>query len=369
MMRVAILTNGLTYGGAEAQTVHLATGLAERGHEVRLVSILPTRAHASSLAAHGIPVAHVRLDGRVPASVAAIRDGVRALRDWTPDALVSFVYQSNIMGRVAGRLAGVPVIVSSIRNESFGGRTRERLMRLTDPLATITTTNSAGVAAAMVDRGVVPRGRIRVVPNAVDTDRFTPGDDEARAEARRRLEQPEERFCWLGVGRLEPQKAWADAITALAGLPAGQHLSIVGEGPDRPALQAQVAAQGLGDRVRLLGHRADVDHLLRGADGLVLSSHWEGLPNVVAEAMASALPVVATDVGGVRELISDPELGVVVPTHDVDALRRGMAQVAAADPADRATMGKRAREAIVAGFGRAEVLDRWETLLRELVGG
>src|SRR5690606_1580999 len=97
---------------------------------------------------------------------------VGLLRRERPSILTSFMYHANLLGRIAGRLSGVPVIVSSIRNENFGGPMRDRIMRLTDRLADVTTINSHLAGQAVVQRGVVPGRKLRVIPNGIDTARF-----------------------------------------------------------------------------------------------------------------------------------------------------------------------------------------------------
>ena len=131
------MTNGLGRGGAETQLLRLAQNLVDRGDEVGILSILPVAEFGDV----GLPVAYAGV-GPVAKGAVAIASGARILRAWAPDTVISFVYQANVLGRCAGRLAGVPTIVSSIRNEFFGGRARETVLRLTDPLASWTTTNS-----------------------------------------------------------------------------------------------------------------------------------------------------------------------------------------------------------------------------------
>ena len=128
--RVVLVTNGLGCGGAEAQLLRLARMLVARGDEVGILSILPV---VESSEADGLDIPVATLDMRPLARGArAISAGGRILGEWAPDTLISFVYQANVLGRISGRLAGVPTIVSSIRNEQFGGRTRDVVLRRTD---------------------------------------------------------------------------------------------------------------------------------------------------------------------------------------------------------------------------------------------
>jgi glycosyltransferase involved in cell wall biosynthesis len=340
--RVVLVTNGLGCGGAEAQLLRLARMLVARGDEVGVLSILPV---IECPEADGLDIPIAILDPGAPGrSARAIASGRRILKEWAPDTVISFVYQANVLGRIAGRLAAVPTIVSSIRNEHFGGRSREMVLRRTDGLATVTTTNSTGAARSLIDRRVVPADRLAVVPNGLDTTLYR-SDASRRAAVRASLGLRDDEFLWLSIGRLHDQKDHASLLRALAHLDLAQPaLAIAGDGPLLGELENLAAQLRIDPPVRFLGRRADVPDLLGAADGLVLSSAWEGSPNVVLEAMAAAVPVVATDVGGVRELVRTGETGFVVPPHDPDALSIAMGFVMALPAEGRRNMGAWARE-------------------------
>jgi glycosyltransferase involved in cell wall biosynthesis len=178
----------------------------------------------------------------------------------------------------------------------------------------------------------LPRARIRLARNGVDLERFRPGD---RAAERRALGLPGEATLLLGIGRLVAGKGFDLAARALQHLPSRVRLVLVGDGPER----ATIAALG-GDRVLFLGAQppAVVAQACRACDLLVLPSEREGWPNVVTEALASGLRVVATRVGGIPEILGDPppadgSLGALVPAGDADALAAAIMRVLAA-PAD-----------------------------------
>jgi glycosyltransferase involved in cell wall biosynthesis len=362
--RVVLVTNGLTRAGAETQLVRLASALRHRGDEVGLLSIMATEAFAEEVAALDIPVAHLRV--RAPLrGPSAIQAGARVLRAWQPDALISFVYQANVLGRLAGRLAGVPVVISSVRNEHFGGRARELVMRATDRLSTITTTNSQLAAAGLVKRGVVPGHRLVVIPNGIDLAPFQQAEAE-RSVIRSELGIPDGQFVWLAVGRLEPQKDYPTLFAALARCPtsAPEHcLLIAGQGRLRSELERTAAELGLSHRIRFLGLREDVPQLVAAADGVVLSSRFEGMPNIVMEAMAGARPVVATRVGGTPELVEHGGTGLLVDPGDPGALSSAMREVMAAPESTRRAMGSAGRSAIAERYSLAALADQWLRLL------
>jgi glycosyltransferase involved in cell wall biosynthesis len=355
--RVALVTNGLARGGAETQLLHLAGGLLARGDEVGILSILPGVEFAE-VETLRIPVACIGV-GRTARGAVAIASGARILHAWAPDTVVSFVYQANVLGRCAGRLARVPTIVSSIRNEFFGGRRRELLLRVTDPLATLTTTNSSRSAASLVERGIVPADRIAVVPNGLDVAAFR-FDAEVRARTRAHLALAPDDFLWLAAGRLQEQKDYPTLLRAVAMLRYPRPVVVIaGTGEQRRALERLAAQLGIAQRVRFLGLRDDVPDLLAAADAVVLSSAWEGSPNIVLEAMAASVPVAATDVGGVRELVDSGRTGFVVAPGRPKALVDAMFTVMALSPDERAAMGEAARAKAVREHSLTAVRDAW----------
>ena len=274
---------------------------------------------------------------------------LRHLRARRPQVVCTFMFHANVPGAVLGRLAGVPVVVSSIRNERFGPRWRERLEALTQRLCDVTVLNSERVAASLIARGIVRKDRCRVIPNAVDVARFSPDGFSTRESTRRRLVVPPEAFLWLTVGRLEPQKDHESLLRAAAGL-REQHsylrVALAGDGPLRDSLQRLSRRMALEDVVCWLGVRTDVPDLLAASDAFVLSSRWEGSPNALLEALAAALPVVATDVGGVRDLVEDGRSGYLVPPADAEALGTAMGRVMTLPRDQRLQLGRRGRDSV-----------------------
>ncbi|HEX3394628.1 MAG TPA: glycosyltransferase [Acidimicrobiales bacterium] len=364
-MRVVLVSNGLTHAGAETQMMRLARTLRRRGDDVGLLSILPNEAFLDDLATLAIPAVECKLWPRLRA-VSAMSDGIRVLRAWRPDAVVSFLFQADMLARVAGRLTGVPVIISSIRNERVPGLGRERLIRLTDRLCTLTTTNSELAAEGLVHRGVVPRERLVVVPNGVDPSAFTPPSPARRAQIREALGVGGDQFLWLAAGRLEAQKDYPTllrALAAIAGAGGDPVLRIAGQGPLRTEIEALAARLGVASRAQLLGLRTDVADLLAAADAVVLSSAFEGLPNIVLEAMAAGRPVVASRVGGVGELVVEGVTGTTVSPGQPEELGRAMSEMMALPEETRRSMGSTARSLVASRFSVDAVTAQWAALL------
>jgi glycosyltransferase involved in cell wall biosynthesis len=170
------------------------------------------------------------------------------------------------------------------------------------------------------------------------------------------------------VGRLSPEKAVGDAIAALPRLPEDVVLCIVGEGPEEGALRAETRRRNLERRVVFAGYSREVGRYMASFVGLVLPSRREALPVVLREAAAIGLPVVAADVGGVREIVVPRETGLLYPTGDVDGLVRAIRSLLD-DPSRAATMGCAARERVARLFDPKQWVDETEALFARVARG
>jgi glycosyltransferase involved in cell wall biosynthesis len=364
--RIVLLSTSLGMGGADRQVLHLARALLAHDYEVHLVSMTPLEEMGLQALTEGLPIVSLEMK-RGQADRRAFQQLVRLLQSWKPHLLTSFMYHANLLGRLAGRWAGVPLIVTSIRSEQTGSAARDWLMRSTNWMDQCCTTNSEQVASSLATRGLLRRDKVKVIPNGVDVDAFASAP-ELRCKIREDLKLAPSEFVWLAVGRLLPQKDYPTLLTAfqpLAG--AGARLLIAGRGPLLESLQQQVQQLGTSSEVTFLGVRDDVPELLAAADGFVLSSAWEGMPNVVMEALAAGKPVVATHVGGVGELVENEESGFLVPPRDSDALSQAMRRLMMLTGEQRQQMGMRGRDQVIAKYSVDAMADQWMGLYRELL--
>lgn len=260
----------------------------------------------------------------------AVRAVERLWREEGPFGLIDahFVYPDGYAAVKLGRRFGVPVVVSArgtdvnlypdLRN--IGGKVR---------WAVRNADACIGVCEALVGRMVelgADRRRVHVVPNGVDTERFFPIP---REEARKMLGIPESGFVYLSVGALIERKGHDLLIQAFAnpGVQDGARLYIAGAGPEEDALRRLAVQQGVGDRVVLLGHvkNASLPHWYNAADCFCLCSSREGWANVIMESLACGTPVVATNVWGAPEILTRPDIGILVD-RTVESIANGLAQ-------------------------------------------
>lgn len=190
---------------------------------------------------------------------------------------------------------------------------------------------------------------VRVIYNGVDTAIFRPAAADERATLRRSLGIPADEIVLMAVGSLKPIKGIDVLLDAFAPLAPRARLAVVGDGPDRAALEARARALRIDAKVSFLGLRDDVHQLYRAADALVLASRTEALPTVILEAMASGLPVVATNVGGVPEMVEPERSGVLVEPENSPALSDALQRVAASEDFRR-RLGERGRTIVQEQF-------------------
>ncbi|HUP03807.1 MAG TPA: glycosyltransferase [Bryobacteraceae bacterium] len=377
--RVALLVTGLGAGGAESQVARLAMEMKRRGWQVQVISLLVAEGElAGALRAAGVPVVSLRMrEGR--ADPRGLFRLASALKRWRPGVLHSHMFHANLLARAARLLCPVPVEISTLhsavesRRADVRGRSRVRdaAYQWTDWLTDAVVAVSEAVAQRHISGGAAKAAKTRVIPNGVDTDEFRP-DADRRARVRGELGLGAE-FTWLAAGRLLWKKDFPAMLRALASLPGGR-LLLAGEGPQEAELKALAGELGLASRVRFLGQVRDMAGVMAAADGFVMSSVVEGLPVSLLEAMASGLPAVATDVGGVAEAMGgrtsdedDWACGFVVLPGDSAKLAQSMAAVMAMPGWERERMGRAARERAVTRFAFGAVASAWEKMYRELL--
>ncbi len=365
-MKILILSTSMGMGGADQQILILARAMRARGHDVRVVALTPLGPMGLEAQREGIPTESLELR-RNAGDLPRVARLVRMIRRWHPDILHTHMVHANLLGRALRPLAPVGALVSTIHSISDGGRLRMAGYRLTNGLVDRVTIISRIAADRYVKIGAVPAGRLEVIPNTVDLDRFKPSAA-ARAEIRKELGIGDE-FVWLAVGRFQPAKDYPTMVAGFARLArrSRSRLILVGQGPLRGEVEALLEKEGIRDRVQFLGVRRDVPDLMSGADGYVLSSAWEGMPVVLLEAAAVGLPVVATRVGGVAEVVEHGETGSLVSPGDPEALASAMEGVEALTPEKRIEMGARGRALVQKRYSTDSVMSMWERLYSSLL--
>ncbi|PNY83001.1 glycosyl transferase family 1 [Deinococcus koreensis] len=347
MKIVFVITRGDSVGGAHIHVRDLSRQLMALGHHVTVV-VGGAGAYTAELERAGIPFRSLqfltreirpRQEGR---ALLELRGVLAELR---PDLVSTHSSKAGLLGRLAARSLGVPALFTAHGWAFTEGvpESQRRFYtlaeRLLAPLSRRIITVSEHDRQLALRRRVAPAHRLVTVHNGMP---LLSGD----ALARPQHAPP----TLVMVARFQEQKDHATLLRALAGLQTlPWTLELIGDGPLEAQTMALAAELGLAARVQFLGARSDVAERLRSAQIFVLATHWEGFPRSILEAMRAGLPVVASDVGGVRESVEDGVTGRVVPPADVDALRLALAGLIGS-PQERQRLGDRGREVFLEQF-------------------
>lgn len=364
-IRVAYLIDRLQRAGAQAHLGRLVAHLDSREFEPQVLCLLAGGPVAEEMKARGVPVEVLGL-GRLygPRALAELFRLARRLRKSRIDVLHTYLVSANIYGTIAGRLARVAVITSR-RDTGFSRNWRLRVLeeglinRLVDRVVAV----SPAVAEVARREHGLPPDRLVTIENGVDVEVWTP-EGQPRSEARRELGLGEDEVAVGVIGHLSPVKGHADFLLAAARVSAEAprtRFVLVGDGPLRTTLEALATSLGLGARVVFTGTRADMPRVLSALDVVAVPSHSEGMSNALLEAMAMALPVVATTVGGNPNVVRDGVTGRLVAPRDPSALARALAELVA-DPGARQSLGRAARRHVADNLSLSGMVRRYEEL-------
>jgi glycosyltransferase involved in cell wall biosynthesis len=358
-MRLALVISALGAGGAERVIVTLANAWAARGWQVALITFEPPGTKPYYQVDRRVALRQLGVPSVGRPRWRAIHQGLRrvralrhALRTAAPDLVISFLTKINVLALLASRGLAIPVVVSE-RNNPERQRVRGTWNWLRQRLyvtAWCVVTPSRGVLEGF-PQGIRARGR--VIPNPVDLAPAT-----SRGPGAGRL---------VAVGRLVDQKGFDLLLGAFARI-APDHpdwkLTIWGEGEERAPLEALCARLGLAGRVRLPGLTERPGEWVEDADIFVLSSRYESFGNVITEAMAAALPVIAFDCPwGPGDIVRDGQDGLLVPPEDMGALAAAIRRLIL-DADLRRRLGE-AAAGNVRRFAREAVIAEWDALVAE----
>lgn len=359
-MKILYLITGLGMGGAERQVCDLADHFASQGDEVMIIYLT-----GPAIVTPTHPSIHIRgmAMAKTPWSLLSTYGRLRKLiTAFAPDVLHSHMVHANLFARFLRFCTPIPRLICTAHSVNEGGALRMLLYRLTDPLADLSTNVSRKAVEAFIQKGAAPEGRMIPFYNGISTQNFF-FDEEARHQWREEGGAVETSLVILCVGRLVPEKGYTTMIEAFATL--HRHhphalLWIVGDGPQHTTLQEQCHDLAITDAVTFWGIRRDVPALMSACDIFCLPSHYEGFGLVVAEAMACERYVVATDCGGVAEVVGDH--GRLVPPQDPTALALALIDTADLSTQEREVTGHLARRSIIDTYDLATLATQWRTL-------
>lgn len=355
-MKVAFVISGLGIGGAEAVVCTLADSLASKGHKVKIFYM---RGKALIIPSNpDIELIGLGFNSLLSMFSSASRY-VREIYKFKPDIIHSHMFHANILARVCGFpfFLKIPIVCTAHSNNE-GGVLRMLIYRVTHFRCSVFTNVSSQAAKEYECKKAAPPNSILVVYNPIDTSKFF-RDMNLRERLRGNLGVGSAKVV-LAVGRLVEAKDYLTMIRAFKCTISARpdtRLYVAGDGPLMADMKDYVKQLNLENFVFFLGERHDIPALMNASDVFVLSSAWEGFGLVVAEAMASEKVVVATDCGGVREVMGS--VGYLVPKKDPSSLSDALIQALSLSPETAARLGQQARNVIVNKYSVERIVSNW----------
>jgi glycosyltransferase involved in cell wall biosynthesis len=383
-MKICHVITRMIIGGAQENTALTCAGLHARGHDVTLIT-------GPEAGPEGSMLAEVRRRGHGVWIVESMCRSVDPLGDWRtrrtlaemfrelrPEVVHTHSSKAGILGRLAARDAGVPIVVHTIhgmsfnRTQSWPVRTLYRRLeiwcsRFTDRIVCVADAMARQAEAA----GLRPRTGFTTVYSGMETDWFSPERYDGEA-VRARWGWDRNHVVVGTIARLFRNKGYEQLIPAMAdAADRDDRLRFVwiGDGVERKDYERQLAELGIRNRVRLAGlvPPNEVAGLLAGTDLLVHASQWEGLPRAAVQALLMARPVISFDIDGAPEVVIPGKTGVLVPLNAERGLAEGMVRLAG-DPAGREAMGRTGRQLCLERFDAKRMVEQLEKIYQELVG-
>ncbi|QQS20620.1 MAG: glycosyltransferase [Candidatus Moraniibacteriota bacterium] len=320
--KILHLITGLGTGGAEESLLKILPNLEDR-FENRVCCIRGRGPTAQKLQKAGIPVSF--LDLRNPGDLRILFRFQKIVQEFHPSLLVTYLIHADIFGRIMGRCFGIPKILSSRRGFYKNWKSLSWFDRMTAPLADSFFVQTEYARQVLHTEFKIPKEKINVIPNAVDTERFSGSEIYRTDMLREALRIPKHHIVIICVATLKTGKGYPELFSVFEKLflkNPSLTLVVVGDGPERSTYHHQIEKFQSRPQILFLGERSDIPELLAMSDIFLLPTHSEGMSNALLEAMSSSLPVITTDIEVNREVIEENVSGLLVPVKNEDALEK-----------------------------------------------
>lgn len=356
-------------GGAQNQIRLVAKNLKARGHEVRVLvffkkGFLDGDNFIIELENHGVKVDYL-LDDFKKNPIKLLSESVKYLNTYKPEALISFLYHSIVLMRIASIFSHVPIHISSFRNAKVDTKFRSFIMKVTDYLSDCMVINST-----QYELDISKPNKSYVILNAIDIDYYNNNYDKESVLITPYInDEKVNYFKWITVGRLDMQKNYPMLLKAFKGvIEKYPHttLRIFGEGKLKTELVSLVNKYNIQDNVEFCGVTTEILNEYIVSDAFVISSSWEGFSNALMEACATGLPSVSTNVSGATEMIQDRKTGYIVPINDHQELKKAMLTVMGKSSEELKSFGNSSKKHILNLCNPETITDKWEKLIFDL---
>lgn len=359
-MKIMLLITGLGMGGAERQVCDLADQFAALHHEVVIVyltgeaTILPSNP--------SIRVIGTGMNKTVWSFLVTYIRIRSLLQSFQPDILHSHMIHANIMARLLRLFTTIPRLICTAHSTNEGGKLRMLAYRITDSLCDLSTNVSQEAVNSFITKKAVPPKRMIAMVNGIDTEKFV-FNPITRKQLRSEENISDSTHLLLCVGRLMKEKDYPTMLQAFQIISQKNndtYLWIVGVGEELPVLLKMAEELGIHKKMKFLGLRHDIPNLMSACDIFCLTSLYEGFGLVVAEAMSCERIVVATDCGGVKEVVG--KCGILVAPNSPEDLAMGIDQALRFSSDEKRTVNSSARQRIIENYSIETISQRWLSL-------
>lgn len=348
-MRLLYLITGLGVGGAEKVVTELADQMLKRGHQVK-IAYLKGEAIVCPQSSE-IELIYLGFEN-LKSFRFAYQNYKKILENFQPDVVHAHMVHANIFARVSRIFVSVPKLICTAHNSNEGGQLRMLAYKFTNHLSDLNTNVSDEASKSLIAKGAFNSNNLITVYNGIDLNKFIFFNKDIKSNE----------LKFLSVGRFNAQKDYPNLLHAIAIFRQNpQHkeyiLKIAGDGELRPQIEELIEHLGLKNNVTLLGRRNDIPQLMQEADFFILPSAYEGFGLVVAEAMACGAFVIATNSGGVAEVMGDT--GILVPPQDSKALAEAIKQAVSKTPLEIQENNLKARQRVEELFSLENSVQNW----------
>ncbi len=323
MRKIVFFITGLEIGGAENQLVQICNNLDKKKYKITVVCLSDKTLTSTQLESNRIHVLTLNLKY---SKIRGIFKLYNFLKSYKADVFIGFLFHGIMMARIFSFIFSPSITISSIRSINLGGNCRKLLLKFTDFLSDYTVVNSELVKSEIIRLKISKLDKVRVIHNIIDLKRFSI-DTESCKSLKNEFKINNDTFIWLAVGRLVEAKDYFSMIYSFKEYLKYDNnccLIIIGDGNLKSDLTNLISALKLQDKIFMLGKKYNIADFLSISDAFLLTSKWEGLPNCVLEALMMKLPVVATNVGGVSEIVIHNENGFLVEKENINSISTGM---------------------------------------------
>lgn len=322
-MNILYIITGLSLGGAEIVTINLANYFVKNGNNVMIMYLTGNNAHKTRIN-ENIEVIGLKMAKNVYGFLSAQLEAHKIIKRFRPDVIHGNMVHANLFARLLRLHCCIPLLISTEHNKDIEGKLRMKLYWITDFLSDMNTNVSKEATEYFIKQKAFSPLKTQTVYNGIDLNRFIKNNI-SRKEIRTLYSINKEEFLFLNIGRLTPAKGQENLLMAFDIVHkkyANTKLIIIGEGKLKDRLQEKIQFLKLSNKVILAGAHQNIEDFYNAADCFVLSSEWEGFGLVLAEAMATELPVISTDSGGCAEVLNNTEF--LTPTNNILALSSKM---------------------------------------------